>query len=135
MLALRDPADALLAPLPVARLTRRLLRLALVAAVAVPVWLAVTLLLPGDERGLAPLVALTACGVAVATWLPVERDVPRRQPPCRWCGPPLPSSSATGAGCVGDVADLWVRHPWPVAAGALVLVVLGTAPVSAARRP
>ena len=48
VLALRDPADALLAPLPVARLTRRLLRLALVAAAAVPVWFAVTLLLPGD---------------------------------------------------------------------------------------
>lgn len=124
VLALRDPADALLAPLPVPRFTRRLLRLALVAAPAVAVWFAVALLMPGDEGGLAPLVALTACGVAVATWLPTERDVlPAAALPLVWAT----AAELIGgrSGLVGDVADLWVRHPWPLAAAALVLVVLG----------
>ena len=124
VLAVRDPADALLAALPVSRLTRRLLRLALVTLVAAPIWLAFTLLLPGGERGLAPLVALTASGVAVATWLPVERDVlPAAALPLVWAT----AAELLGGlgGFVGDLADLWVRHPWPVALVALVLVVIG----------
>lgn len=124
VLALRDPADALLAPLPVSRLTRRLLRLALVTVAAAPVWLAITLLLPGGERALAPLAALTLCGVAVATWLPVGRDVlPAAALPLVWAT----AAELLGgrSGVVGDAADLWVRHPWPVAFVAVVLVVLG----------
>ena len=68
--------------------------------------------------------ALTACGVAVATWLPVERDVlPAAALPLVWAT----AAELLGgrSGLVGDVADLWVRHPWPLAAVALVLVVLG----------
>lgn len=124
VLALRDPADGLLAAVPVARLTRRLLRLALVTLVAVPVWFAVALLLPGAGLGLAPLVALTACGVALATWLPIERDALQAAAlPLAWATAGELLGGAGGA--VGTVADLWVRHPWPVAGAAAVLVLLG----------
>jgi hypothetical protein len=121
--ALRDPAAAMLAPLPVARLTRRLLRLVETAAFAVPIWLVVALVLPGDGTGLAPLLALTSAGVAAATWLPVDRDVmPAVVVPLLW---------ATVSELFGDVAgvggalDLWSEHPWPVFAAGASLIVLG----------
>ena len=124
VLAVRDPADGLLAAVPVSRLTRRLLRVGLLAAVAVPLWLGVTLLLPGAGSGLAPLVALAASGFAVATWLPGDRSVlPAATVPLVWAV----ADQLLGAreGLLGDVTGVWVSHPWPVAGVAVLLVAVG----------
>ena len=76
VVSLRDPAAALLAAVPISRLQRRALRLALVGPVAgSPVWLLVaSTSCPATGWPLGPLLALAASGVAVATWLPVDRD-------------------------------------------------------------
>ena len=79
---------------------------------AVPVWLAVTLLLPGDDRvDSHRWLALTACRGRGGDLAPrrARRD-PRGGGPCRWCGPP-PQILGGRRGPVGDVADLWVTAP------------------------
>jgi hypothetical protein len=122
--ALDDPAARLLAPLPTSAMTRRLLRLALVAAVAVPSWLLVAALLPGDGLGLLPLLALTSTGVAVATRLrPGVSVAPAAAAPLLWVAAGQLVGGALGI--VGDVATLWQTHPAYVAAAGLALVVAG----------
>ena len=124
VLSWRDAAAGLLAPVPVSRFARRLLRLGLVALVAVPVGLLVATVLPGDDRMVAPLLALTGTGVAVATWLPVERDVTLAAAvPLVWVCLAEMVGGLTGP--VGDAATLWRTDPWPVLALALVVLVAG----------
>jgi hypothetical protein len=124
VLSWRDPASAVLAPLPASLFARRLLRLAVVAILAVPVWLAVTALLPGDEHLVVPLLALTATGVAVATCLPADQDLAvAAAVPLVWVT--LAELVGSLAGPAGGAATLWRTHPWPVLAVALVVVAAG----------
>jgi hypothetical protein len=122
--ALGDPAAALLAAVPVSRAARRLLRLASAALVAVPLWLLATYLLPGDGTALGPLVALVAVGLAVATWLPVDRPVTvAAGVPLLWVV--LGEVLGDADGPVGHVALAWSDQPLAVAAVGAVLFVLG----------
>ena len=122
--ALDDPAARLLAPLPTSAMTRRLLRIALVTAVALPSWLLVATILPGDGLGLLPLLALTSTGVAAATWLRPDRSVaPAASVPLLW----VATGQLLGGtlGLLGDAATLWRTHPAYVAVVALALVIAG----------
>lgn len=122
--ALRDPAAALLAGVPTSAMARRLLRVGLVAAVALPAWLVVTLVLPGEGAALAPALALAVTGVAAATWLGGEAAVgPAAAVPLLWAG----TGELLGdlAGPVGDALSWWRTEPWYVVAVALALLVLG----------
>jgi hypothetical protein len=122
--SLRDPAAALLAAVPITRFRRRALRLALVGTVALPLWLLVADVLPGDGLALGPLLALASSGVAVATWLPVDRDVSvAAAVPLLWA-----SAAQLVGGSVGPVDDVlgwWRTDPWWVVAVAAALVALG----------
>ncbi|MET1058534.1 MAG: hypothetical protein ABWX84_02990 [Nocardioides sp.] len=122
--SLRDPAAPLLAAVPTPLIVRRVLRLALVGAVALPLWGLVATMLPGDGLALAPGLALTATGVAVATWLPIDRDVSVA------AAVPLFWASATEllggvGGVAGDALARWATDPWWVVAVAGLLVALG----------
>ena len=105
-------------------MTRRLLRLTLVAVVALPSWLLVATLLPGAGLGLLPLLALTSTGVAAATWLrPGTSVAPAASVPLLW----VATGQLLGGslGILGDAATLWRTHPAYVAVAALALVVAG----------
>ena len=122
--ALRDPVEPLLAALPTDRIRRRALRLALVGAVALPLWLLVAEVLPGDGLALAPGLALAATGVAIATWLPVDRDISvAAAVPLLWAS--AAQMLGGGAGAAGDVAAWWRTDPWWVVAVAGLLITLG----------
>jgi hypothetical protein len=122
--SLRDPAAALLAAVPISRFQRRALRLALVGTVALPLWLLLADVLPGDGAALGPLLALTASGVAVATWLPVDRDTSvAAAVPLLWASAAQLLGDAVGP--ASDVLTWWVTDPWWVVAAAVVLVALG----------
>jgi hypothetical protein len=122
--ALRDPAAALLAAVPVSLAVRRALRLGLAAAVAVPLWLLVGWVLPGRGLALAPLLALVAAGVAVATWLPDGRAVRLAAGvPLLWVV--LSEVLAGFDGPVLTAARLWSDHPVVVAGTASLVVLLG----------
>ena len=122
--SLRDPAAALLLAVPTPLLHRRALRLALVGAVALPVWLLVAATTPGAGLALAPLAALTSAGVAVATWLPVDRDVAvAAVVPLVWVT--VAEILGGRAGVLADVAGWWLTDPWWVVAAGALLVVLG----------
>jgi hypothetical protein len=124
MFALRDPAGALLAGVPTSPMARRLLRVGLVAAVALPSWLVVTLVLPGDGTALAPALALTATGLAAATWLGASAAVGTAAAvPLLWAG----AGETIGrlSWPVGDALSWWRTDPWYVVAVALVLLVVG----------
>lgn len=124
VLAWRDPAASLLAALPVSLFTRRLVRLVLTATVAVPLWLLVTLVLPGDGSALGPFLALSCAGLGVATWLPADRDVTvAAVVPLLWAT--LAELFGEVSGIVGAAAGLPVTHAAPVAFGGLVLLLLG----------
>jgi hypothetical protein len=122
--SLRDPAAALLAAVPVPLLQRRALRLGLTAAVTLPVWLLVAATVPGEGFALAPLLALAAAGVAVATWLPVDRDVSvAAGVPLAWAS--LAQLLGDRAGLLGDAAAWWRTDPWWVVVAAALLIGLG----------
>ena len=122
--SLRDPAAALLAAVPISRFQRRALRLALVATVALPLWLLVADVLPGDGVALGPLLALAARGVAVATWLPVDRDTSvAAAVPLLWAS--AAELFGGSAGPANDVLTWWQTDPWWVTAAAVTLVLLG----------
>ena len=122
--SLRDPAAALLAAVPLPLLQRRAVRLGLVAAAALPVWLLVAVTTPGDGLALAPLAALTSSGLAVATWLPAERDVTLAAAvPLVWVS--LAVLLGDRAGLLGEAAAWWQTDPWWVAATGALLVGLG----------
>lgn len=125
VMSLHDPAARLLAAVPVSALARRLTRLGLAVVPAAAAWLLVDALVPSDSMALADsAAALVLAGLAVATWLPPERDarVAATIPPA-WVVLHLVSGGA--AGPVGEVAGRWATDPLPVAAVALVLIVTG----------
>lgn len=122
--ALRDPAASLLAATPTTLAVRRGLRLGLVAAVALPLWLLVTAIAPGHGTALGPVLALTAAGVAVATWLPDDRGVSvAAAVPLLWAA--SAELFAGGLDVVGDAAAWWRTDPAYVVTAAVVAIVLG----------
>jgi hypothetical protein len=69
-------------------------------------------------------VALTGAGLAVATWLPVDRDATTAAAvPLLWVTLSEVLGGVTGP--LGDAAALWRTHPWEVLAVALVLLAAG----------
>ncbi len=121
---LHDPADALLEPLPVSRMSRRLLRLAPLALSAGGAWWLVTeVLSPGRHQPAGPLVALTAIGVAVAVWAPRRRAVVigAAAPVTLYVlQSVLPSDTA-----LAEVVGGWRTESWWVVLGAVVVCWLG----------
>jgi hypothetical protein len=118
--ALHVPAGRLMAPLPTSLLARRLLRLALAAAVVVPALAALQHLSPGPENAWACTLALALTGLAAATWLPADRGV--------LVAAAVPMAWAVLTRVLGPSAGpiaVWSEHPWPVAATAAGLVVIG----------
>ena len=96
----------------------------LAAAVAVPLWLLVTTVLPGADTALASLAALVATGLAFATWLPAERQVTLAAAvPLLW----VASGELFGDvdGPVQALTRAWSLHPIPVAIVGLLVFVLG----------
>jgi hypothetical protein len=127
VLALRDPAAALLAAVPLSAWRRRALRLAWIAAVVLPLWMVVTALLPAVGLGTAlpALLALSASALAVAVWIPDGGDPGRAAAlPLLW----VAAGSTVGGvgGPVGDASLLWREHPWPLLAVAVVLLAAGS---------
>lgn len=123
--ALHDPAARLLAPLPVSEMSRRALRLAVVAVPVLPVWAALTLVTTSSPGASAvgPLLALVATGMCCAVWAhPRVGTGVGAFAPVLWYAL---DRTVPGSGLVGDLAGLWRTDPWSVAAVAVVLVVLG----------
>ena len=119
---LHDPAADLLAAVPVSGMQRRVLRVALVGVPALAVWWVLDSLTTARVSGPGPLLALTACGVAVAVWAPSRRAV--------LLGASAPVvlfvlHQATPPGTVSDVLAWWLTHPWWVLAAATLLCVMG----------
>ena len=122
--ALRDPAAPMLAATPTSLGVRRALRLGLVAAMALPLWLLVTATAPGSGTGLGQVLALTATGVAVATWLPDDRGVSvAAAVPLLWAASAELFAGALGV--VGDASAWWRTDPAYVVTAAAVAIVLG----------
>lgn len=118
--ALYDPAHRLLAPVPVPAVDRRLLRIGLVALVAVPVLAVVRELSPAPEGVWAPTLALVLTGLALATWLPGERRT--------LVAAAVPTAWASATRLLGDSAgalDVWATHPRLQATAAGAAVVAG----------
>ena len=120
--ALHDPAAALLAPVPVSVMQRRLLRLAVVLLPALVVWAALDRVAEASAGTASPgpLLALTATGVAVAVWSPPHLGpVLGASVPVLWFALDM---AVPGTGTPADVAGWW--HTAPVAVGAVALVVV-----------
>jgi hypothetical protein len=125
VLTLHDPAARLLAAVPVSAMARRLTRLCLALVPAAVAWLLADAVMPGDTASLADgAAALVLTGLAVATWLPAERDarVAAVVPPA-WVV--LHLVMGEGSNPLADAAGWWATQPLPVAALALVLIVSG----------
>ena len=119
---LHDPAGAVLAAVPVSAMQRRLLRLALVGAPVLAVWLLLDAMAPAQSSGPSPLLAATACGVAVSMWAPQRRAV--------LLGASTPVALFAlhrflPAGAVSDVAGWWLTDPWWVLLGATLVCIAG----------
>ena len=118
---LHDPAAALLSAVPVPLMQRRALRLVLLGLPALAVWwLLDTLTTAGSGPG--PLVALTACGVAVAVWAPPRRAV------LLGASTPVALFALHQVGLPGRASDVvawWLTDPWWVLVGAVLLCVAG----------
>ena len=119
---LYDPAESLLAAVPVSAMQRRLLRLALLGLPVLVVWSVFDWLTVAQVSGPGPLLALTACGVAVALWGPRRNAVLLGvSTPVVLCALPrvLPSAAFS------DVAAWWLTDPWWVLLGATLACVAG----------
>ncbi|HEY0643700.1 MAG TPA: hypothetical protein VGD39_09795 [Nocardioides sp.] len=119
---LHDPASALLSAVPVSAMQRRVLRLVLVGLPALAVWSLLDSLTTSALSGPGPLLALTACGVAVALWAPQRRAV--------LLGASTPVllfalHQVVPDGTASDVIAWWWTDPWWVLAGATLLCVAG----------
>ncbi len=119
---LHDPAAALLSAAPVSVMQRRVLRLVLVGLPAVVVWTLVDSLANAEASGPGPLLALSACGVAVALWAPQRRAVllGASTPPVLFA-----LDQVVPSGTVGDAIAWWWTDPWWVLAGATLVCVAG----------
>jgi hypothetical protein len=120
--ALHDPAAALLSAVPMSAMQRRVLRLVLVGLPALAVWSLIDSMTTSQASGPGPLLALTACGVAVALWAPQRRAV--------LMGASTPVvlfalHQVVPAGAVSDVLAWWWTDPWWVLAGATLLCLAG----------
>lgn len=126
LVAIEDPAARLLAPVPVPVLVRRMLRMALVLAPATLALVVVTALLPGEhERLLAPGLALTLTGLAVASWLPPDRGVHLAAAiPVIWVSLHLVLGALFGV--AGPALGWWHTETRWVSAVALVAIALGS---------
>jgi hypothetical protein len=122
--ALRDDAAALLEPVPVSPMRRRLLRLTLMGVPTLLAWWAlVTVGGTGGEHGPAPLLALAGAAVAVAVWAPVRwRVLGGAALPVVWFAL---DRAVASEGALGDVLGSWRTDPWPVLALAVAACVLG----------
>lgn len=119
---LHDPAARLLAPVPMSRAIRRLVRVALVVVPVLGLWWLVTTAVAATEqtRSPLPLLALAAAGVAAAVWAPERYAVLLGSlVPVLWFALGL---LPAGDGVVTDVALWWRSDPWPVLAVALLAV-------------
>ena len=119
---LHDPAAAMLSAVPVSVMQRRVLRLALLGLPALAVWFLLDSLTDARVSGPGPLLALTACGVAVALWAPPRRAVVM--------GASTPVAlfalhQFLPGGTVSDVVGWWLTEPWWVLAAATLLCVAG----------
>ena len=119
---LHDPAAAILSAVPVSVMQRRVLRLALLGLPALAVWFLLDSLTAARLSGPGPLLAVTACGVAVALWAPQRRAVV--------LGASTPVAlfalhQFLPSGTVSDVVGWWLTEPWWVLAGATLLCVVG----------
>lgn len=119
---LHDPAATLLSAVPVSAMQRRMLRLTLLGVPGLAVWWLLEALTTATPSGPGPLLALTACGVAVALWAPQRRAV--------LLGASTPLAlfvvhQAVPAGTVSDVTGWWQSDPWWVLAGAILVCVAG----------
>lgn len=122
--ALHDDAAALLEPVPVSAMRRRLLRLTLVG---VPTLLAWWVLMAvggtGGDPGIGPLLALAGWGVAAAVWGPARwRVLAGAAVPVLWFAL---DRVASADGILGDVLGWWRTDPWPVLALAVTTCLLG----------
>ena len=94
---------------------RRVVRLTLLGLPALAVWWLLDSLVPARLSGPGPLLALIACGLAVALWAPERRSV--------ILGASTPVAlfalhQVVPAGTVADVLAWWLTDPWWVLAGA-----------------
>ena len=119
---LHDPAAALLAAVPVSVMQRRLLRLTLLGVPAIVVWSVFDRLTVAQVSGPGPLLALTACGVAVALWGPRRNAVLLGAcTPVALCVLPRAVPSAA----FSDVVAWWLTDPWWVLLGATLVCIAG----------
>jgi hypothetical protein len=119
---LYDPAASLLAAVPVSVMQRRLLRLTLLGLPALAVWSVFDRLTVAQVSGPGPLLALTACGVAVALWGPPRNAVLLgAATPVVLCALPRVVPSAA----FSDVVAWWLTDPWWVLLGATLLCIAG----------
>ena len=121
---LHDPAAALLAPVPVSAMRRRVLRLGLIGVPALVLWWALVSLAPTTAHaGPGPLLALAACGVAVAVWAPGRVAV--------LLGAATPVAVlavdrvAPAGSTVAEVLGWWLTDPWWVLGAATLVCVAG----------
>ena len=122
--ALRDDAAALLEPVPVSPMGRRLLRLTLVGMPTLLAWWALLAVAStGGEPGTGPLLALAGWGVAAAVWCPARwRVLAGAAVPVVWF---TADRVAAADGPLGDALAWWRTDPWPVLAVAVTVCVLG----------
>lgn len=122
--SLHDPARILLEPMPVSRMWLRLVRVALVGAPALVLWLWLgDLVYDAPGPGIGPLVALTAAGTAAVVWSPGRRSVAvGAMLPVAWFAL---GAVAPATGLLAELADLWWSDPWWVAGVAAAACVLG----------
>jgi hypothetical protein len=119
---LHDPAAAMLSAVPVSLMQRRVLRLGLLGVPALAVWFLLDSLTTARLSGPGPLLALTACGVAVALWAPPRRAVV--------LGASTPVAlfalhQFLPDGAVSDVVGWWLTEPWWVLAAAALWCIAG----------
>ena len=117
---LHDPASRLLAPVPVSRALRRLVRVALVGVPVLGLWWLLTSVVAATEqtRSPVPLLALAAAGVAATVWTPERYGVlVGSLVPVLWFALGL---LPVGDGIVADVALAWRTDAWAVLGLALL---------------
>ena len=89
-----------------------------ITVIALPLLAALTLDASAAQMGI-----LTAAGTAVLVWAPPGRALGLAVAvPVGWY---VLGTVAPASGPVATVAEAWWEHPWPVAAGAVALCVLG----------
>ncbi len=121
--ALRDDAAALLEPVPVSPMRRRLLRLTVVGVPTLLAWWALVAVGGGSGSGTGTLLALAGSGVAVAVWCPARwRVLAGATVPVVWVAL---DRSVGSSGTLGDVLGWWRTDPWPVLALAVAACVVG----------